>query len=129
MKKRILLIDDEDLIIISFHKLLTKSGYDVSVANTGMAALEMAEDEEFDLVISDIRMPWVNGIETVREIKQTLQARQKKIPGIIFITGYADKNLEEAAKEFSPVAYLHKPIDIQELLKMAQKALAVEMKK
>ena len=92
MKKRILLIDDEDLIIISFHKLLTKSGYDVSVANTGMAALEMAEDEEFDLVISDIRMPWVNGIETVREIKQTLQARQKKIPGIIFITGYADKN-------------------------------------
>ena len=121
MKKRILLIDDEDLIIISFHKLLTKSGYDVSVANTGMAALEMAEDEEFDLVISDIRMPWVNGIETVREIKQTLQVRQKKILGIIFITGYADKNLEEAAKEFSPAAYLHKPIDIQYLLKTVQK--------
>ena len=45
MKKRILLIDDEDLIVISFHKLLTKSGYEVSVANTGMAAVEVVENE------------------------------------------------------------------------------------
>ena len=124
MKKKILLIDDEDLIVISFHKLLTKSGYEVSVANTGMAALEIADDEEFDLVISDIRMPWINGIETIKELKQTLKSKQKKIPAIIFITGYADKDLEEDAKKLSPVAYLHKPIDIQELLKNVQNALS-----
>ena len=123
MKKKILLIDDEDLIILSFHKLLTKSGYEVSVANTGMVALEIIDDEEFNLIISDIRMPWVNGIETIREIKQTLQSKQKKIPAIIFITGYADKDLEEAAKEFFPAAYMHKPIDISELLTTVQKVL------
>lgn len=123
MKKKILLIDDEDLIIISFHKLLTKSGYEVSTANTGMVALEIAEDEEFDLVISDIRMPWVNGIETIKELKQNCESKQKKTPAIIFITGFADKDLEKSAKDFSPVAYMHKPIDIKELLTTVKTAL------
>ena len=123
MKKKILLIDDENLIATSFHKLLTKSGYAVSMANTGMVALEITDNEDFDVIISDIRMPWVNGIETIREIQKTLKTKNKKIPGIIFITGYADIDLERAAKEFLPVAYMHKPIDIQELLRKVQEAL------
>ncbi len=123
MSKKILVIDDEDLIIISFHKLLTKSGYEVSVANTGLAALEMAENKKFDLIISDIRMPWVNGVETIKEFKHILEAKNKLLPAIIFITGYADQELEEAAKELSPIAYMSKPIDIQELLMTVKKAL------
>lgn len=123
MKKKILLIDDEDLIGKSFHKLLTKNGYEVSVADTGMVALEIIDNEDFDLIISDIRMPWVNGIETIRAINKTLRSKQKKMPAVIFITGYADKELEEAAKEFSPAAYMHKPIDIKEFLGEVQKAL------
>jgi CheY-like chemotaxis protein len=123
MAKKILLIDDEDLIIISFHKLLTKNGYDVAVASTGMEALETAGKEDFDLVISDIKMPWVNGIETIKELKQILESKNKPLPAIIFITGFADKELEEAAKEFSPAAYMRKPVDIKDLLTTVQKAL------
>lgn len=124
MSKQILIIDDEDLIIKSLSKLLTKSGYDVSTANTGMVALELIDNNDFNLIISDIRMPWVNGIDTIKEITNTLKADNRPLPAIIFITGFADKNLETAAKDFTPAAYLHKPIDIKDFLKVVQKSLS-----
>lgn len=124
MKKRILLIDDEDLVIRSLGKLLTKSGYEVSVVSTGMDAVVMVEDNNFDLIISDIKMPWINGVETVKELNTAIESKQQPLPPVIFITGYADKECEEKAKELNPIAYMHKPIDIQELLSAVQKALA-----
>lgn len=123
MKKKILLLDDEDLIIKSFEKLLSKKGYEVIVVDNGLAAVEIAENKEFDLIISDIRMPWLNGIETVQELIDTFRSKQLQPPPIIFITGYADQTCEEQAKALDPVAYLNKPVDIQEFLEVVQKAL------
>ena len=65
MAKKILVIDDEELIIRSLTKLMESKGYEVVVAKRGQDAIVIAEEEDFDVIVSDIRMPGVNGIEAV----------------------------------------------------------------
>ena len=116
MGKKILVIDDEELIIRSLAKLLEKNEFDVYIAKTGNDALIMVEEEVFDLVISDIRMPGLNGIEAVKGIYEVLRGKNSKEPPVIFITGYADKDCEEEAKALKPIDYLYKPFDINVLM-------------
>jgi CheY-like chemotaxis protein len=116
MTKNILLIDDEELIIRSLRKLLEKNRFVVFVAKTGLDALAIADAEKFDLIIADIRMPGMNGVETVQAIYKELQEKkQKKIP-VIFITGYADEEMKQGAHALDPIAYIYKPFDIPELV-------------
>ncbi|MFA6217610.1 MAG: response regulator [Candidatus Omnitrophota bacterium] len=123
MAKKILVIDDEELIIKSLSKLLEKNGYEVFVTKNSQDALIMIEEEDFDLVLADIRMPGMNGVETITQIyKNQLEAKKKKIP-VIFITGYADEEVEEKAKTLEPIAYIYKPFEIDKLLNTIKKAL------
>ncbi len=69
MAKNILVIDDEELITKSLLKLLSKEGYNVTVARSGTEALENIKKIDFDLIISDVRMPEMDGIETIKEIR------------------------------------------------------------
>lgn len=123
MPKKILIIDDEELIIRSLAKMLEKKGYDVLLAKTGNDALVMAESEEFDLIISDIRMPGLDGVEVVRQILEMF--RKKKVAKIptIFITGYADQKIEERAKKLNPFAYIYKPFEYMCFLEKVREAL------
>jgi len=115
MAKKILVIDDEDLIIRSLAKLIKKCGYDIAVSGSCEEALIKIVHFEIDLIISDIRMPEINGIETIRKIYEKLILNNcNKIP-VIFITGYADKEMEENAKILNPVGYIYKPFDIKEI--------------
>lgn len=123
MTKKILVIDDEELIIKSLSKLLEKSGYEVFIAKNGQDAIVMTEESEFDLIIADIRMPGVNGVDTVCSIYEELkQNNLKRIP-VIFITGYADKENEKRAKALNPIDYIYKPFDTQELLSKVKKTI------
>lgn len=115
-QKKILVIDDEELIIRSLTKLLEKNGYTVFVAKNGQDALAMVEEENFDLIIADIRMPGMNGVETIQSINESLEKQNIKKAPVIFITGYADEKIEKKAEEFTPVAYIYKPFDIQTLV-------------
>ncbi|PIQ89895.1 MAG: response regulator [Candidatus Omnitrophica bacterium CG11_big_fil_rev_8_21_14_0_20_42_13] len=115
-RKKILIIDDEELIIKSLSKLLEKIGYEVFIAKNGQDAIIMNEEEEFDLIIADIRVPGINGVEAVRRIYSANDKNSKgRIPAI-FITGYADENAENEAKKLNPAAYIAKPFDIPELV-------------
>lgn len=116
MPKNILVIDDEELIIRSLTKLLEKEGYTVLIAKNGSDALAMSEEEDFDLIIADIRMPGINGVDTVESIFKDLEQKQKNKTPVIFITGYADKDIEERAKTLNPIAYIYKPFDISTLV-------------
>src|SRR3989338_8188660 len=109
MSKKILVIDDEEMIIKSLTKLLERNNYKVMIVKKGMDALEVVEEETFDLIICDIRMPGINGVETIINIKKTLETKGEKLPSLIFITGYADKDCEEKAKTLNPAAYIYKP--------------------
>jgi CheY-like chemotaxis protein len=114
--KKILVIDDEELIVRSLAKLLEKSGYDVFVVKTGEDALVVVEEESFDLIISDIRMPGMTGVEAVEQISGYLSSNKQNCPPVIFITGYADKECEAKAKKLNPAAYILKPFDVQDLV-------------
>ena len=116
MAKRILIVDDEELIIKTLTRLLEKEKYEVLVVKSGQDALAMVEEENFDLIIADIRMPGINGVETVKGIHDILQAKKIEKTPVIFITGYADENIEREAKTLMPVDYIYKPFDISDLL-------------
>jgi CheY-like chemotaxis protein len=118
MAKKILVIDDEEIIIKSLSKLLEKNGYEVFVAKNGQDAIIMTEEEDFNLILADIRMPGINGVE----VAQNISKNQKKIP-TIFITGYADESIERKARLLSPVAYIYKPFDTAELLYTIKKVI------
>lgn len=123
MPKNILIIDDEELIVRSLVKVLEKEGYQVLVAKNGADALVMSQEEKFDLIIADIRMPGINGVDTVESIFTDLRQKQKQEIPVIFITGYADKDIETRAKVLNPVAYIYKPFDIGTLVGKVEEVL------
>ena len=116
MKKRILMVDDEELLTKTFTRLLEKNAYEVYSIKNGHDAATMVEEESFDLIICDIRMPGLNGVETIRRINEILEKKDQRPLPVVFITGYADQKLELEAKKLHPIAYLHKPFDSSELL-------------
>ena len=110
----ILLIDDDPLVLKSFQKLLLHEGYQVIAASSYDEALRSFASREFDLVLSDIRMPGKNGVETVEAIQiQLAEAGKKELP-IIFITGYAEYSQQLKANFLGEI--LLKPVDNQKLL-------------
>jgi CheY-like chemotaxis protein len=112
--KKILLIDDDDLVLRSIEKLLKNHDYAVSTAMEYSKALEVIAKENFDLIISDIRIPEKNGTEIVSDIQNSLKQSGKRELPIIFITGYAGEDLRLNASFLGETLY--KPIDINKLL-------------
>ena len=117
MPKNILIIDDEELVTKSLLKLLSSEGYNVIVVRNGRDALERVKDNGFDLIISDVRMPDLDGIETIKRIRGELtKLNRKHIPEVV-ITGYADKDKYESAMELKVADYIYKPFERDDFLK------------
>lgn len=129
MPKKILVIDDEELIIKSLSKLLEKKGYEVFIAKKGQDALIMVEEESFDLIIADIRMPGMNGVETIKQIFNYLEKKKLDRMRLIFITGYANEEVRQEALRLNPFDYIFKPFDNLVLLNKIEKALNNESDK
>ena len=123
MKPKILLIDDDALVLISVSNLLKKHGYDVVEASDGPSAVEVVKDQEFDLVICDIRMPSLDGLETVKQIRKTLDQLGRKRITEIFLTGYTEKNIEKEAEQMGVAKYIYKPFDMAEFLSIVDKVV------
>ena len=123
MAKRILVVDDEEIVIRSVTLLLEKAGYEVYVVKNGRDALAAIEGSSFDLIIADIRMPGINGVETVKQTYKVLDKRKQGRVPVIFITGYADKGIEGQVSKLKPTGYLYKPFDNKELLDKVKEAI------
>ena len=90
----ILIIDDDDQLRKSFHKLLTEEGYTVISAASGESALTLLKEELPDLVVLDLRLPGINGIETFRAIHQI----EPKLPVVIMTAFGTTETAIEATK-------------------------------
>ena len=123
MAKKILVIDDEELITKSLLKLLSAQGYDATVVPSGKDALEKIKKADFDLIISDVRMPIIDGIETIKQIRAYLAISKKKAIPEILITGYADMDTYKEAENLKVADYLYKPFDTQDFLKAVKKII------
>ncbi len=110
---RILLIDDEELSLQAIYGFLTHQlGHDVTRCDNGSEALKLYQDNPFPLVISDIRLPGINGIELSRYITGLPQSR---FTDIVLITGYGNMDSAIQAMRAGAYDYLLKPIDVEEL--------------
>ena len=128
--KFVLLVDDEPLVTKSLQKLLVQQGIaNVQIAESGDRALEMirelktGKNKTFDLIISDIRMPGIDGIETIKKAKDFISHSKGKESPVIFITGYEGDGAVERAKQIGYVDYLYKPLDINHFLTSVKKQL------
>jgi len=123
MVKAILVIDDDPLVLRTV-TLALKKYYHVEFAVNGEEAIEKAQKEQFDLILSDIRMPGMNGIETLRRIRQHSYGQQEReIPAII-MTGYTDVDARRQAEELGIEHFLYKPFELTEFLKLVKKCMA-----
>lgn len=116
MKKNILIIDDEGLVTKSLQKLLFREGYNAVVACSGQEAIEKFKAAPFDLIVSDVRMPQLNGIETIEKLRQLQREQGKDLIPEIFITGYADEDSYNKALNLKVADYIFKPFDTQQFL-------------
>lgn len=112
--QRILIIDDDDLVLKTLSIVVKRGGYDVVAVKGYDEAVKKINEERFDLVLSDIRMPGKNGVETIRAVQSMIkEAGYEELP-TIFITGYAEMSDELQANFLGEV--LHKPVDVDHLL-------------
>ncbi|MFA5119346.1 MAG: response regulator [Candidatus Omnitrophota bacterium] len=121
MAKHILIIDDEELVSKTLIKLLKKEGYTTEIARSGEEALGKIKKADFDLIISDVRMPGMDGVETIKQIRAYLEGVGKKSVPEVMITGYAEADKYEKAAELEVADYLYKPFDIDEFLSIVKK--------
>lgn len=111
--QQILLIDDDELILKVINRILTREGYDVKTATNGKDAMELIEQQKFDLLITDIMMPYSNGFEVISKFKQHPNA--EGVP-IIVISSVGTENAVREGLNIGADDYLRKPIMPDELL-------------
>ena len=113
MAKTILIVEDNELNMKLFNDLLQAHGYDTVQTKDGKDAVELARSHRPDLIVMDIQMPEISGLEIARALKA--DARLRHIP-IIAVTSYALDGEEGRAEEAGCDAYFSKPVSPRALL-------------
>ena len=113
MKKTVLIVEDNELNMKLFHDLLEAHGYATIETRSGVEAVELARKHHPDLILMDIQLPEVSGLEVIQWIKD--DEKLKRIP-VIAITAYAMKGDEEKIRQGGCEAYLSKPIAVVKFL-------------
>ncbi|MFZ2445667.1 MAG: response regulator [Syntrophobacteraceae bacterium] len=114
---RILLVDDEVAFTKNLSLLLSKRGYEVRAVNDGESALRAAEEIEFDVVLLDLKMPGIGGIETLKRLK-----RRKPLVEVIILTGHGSVDSAIEGVGHGAFDYAMKPFDLNELNERISKA-------
>ena len=114
---RILVVDDDPLDLMILDSLLTAEGHELVFSEDGASALALYTRQEFDLVVTDLVMPRLNGLRLIKEI-----IRQNPNAAIIAISGMSPEQLPRA-RDYGAVQTLAKPIDRDELLATIEEAL------
>lgn len=118
-KGKILVVDDEDIVRTSCSRTLSPEGYDVRLARNGVEGLSMANEEQFDLVLTDLKMPDVDGIEVLRIIKEKWP---KTV--VIIVTGYQTVDSAVRAIKLGAYDYIEKPFTPDTLISAVAEALS-----
>ena len=113
MAKTVLVVEDNELNMKLFHDLLEASGYNIVETRNGLEAIDLARSRRPDLILMDIQLPEVSGLEVTKWIKEDDDLRS--IP-IIAVTAFAMKGDEERIRQGGCEAYLSKPISVAKFI-------------
>jgi two-component system response regulator PilR (NtrC family) len=119
MAESILIVDDEDIIRESLSFVLKKEGYEVQDAPNGKEALDLVKTDSFDIVLTDLEMPEMKGIELLENITQFSPETM-----VVIITAYGSVDTAIAALRKGAVDYILKPVEFDELLVKVRRLLA-----
>jgi len=117
--RKVLVVDDDPAVRKSIDRVLTDKGYAVITAQDGEEALRKLNEEKYDLVYTDIRMPGMDGLEVAEQVK----ARKPWTP-VVIITGYGTEAAEARAKAAGVSSFVHKPLSPEMIEDSARDALA-----
>jgi two-component system cell cycle response regulator DivK len=109
MPKKVLIVEDNELNMKLFHDLLEAKGYETVQTREGAKAMDLAREHSPDLILMDIQLPEISGIDLTREFKKDEALRS--IP-IIAVTAFAMKGDEERIREGGCEGYISKPITV-----------------
>ena len=113
MAKTVLVVEDNELNMKLFHDLLEASGYNIVQTRNGLEAIDLARQHRPDLILMDIQLPEVSGLEVTKWLKEDDDLRS--IP-VIAVTAFAMKGDEERIRQGGCEAYLSKPISVNMFL-------------
>jgi len=117
MKRRILIVDDEEIVVRSCLRILSGDKFEVDVANNGLEALIKVGEQDYDMLILDIMMPKMNGIEVLQRVKETHPDID-----VIMITGLNEIDTAVKAMKLGAFDYLPKPFDPEEFELVVERA-------
>ncbi|AMQ57388.1 response regulator [Algoriphagus sanaruensis] len=121
--KRILVGEDSSIIINLTKNVLAFEKYEMKAAKNGKQVLELLEKEHFDLILMDIGMPVMDGLECTRLIRNHADSAKSKLP-IIAISGNANNYTPEEFRKFGFDDFIQKPLDYDKLLATVKKHLS-----
>jgi len=119
MALRVLFVDDEEDLVSTVVERLELRGIDATGAVSGQEALTLIEQRPFDVVLLDVRMPGIGGLEVIRRIKQTHPDLE-----VILLSGHGAREEAEMARHLGAFDYLQKPVDLEDVIAILHRAAA-----
>ena len=120
MTGRILVIEDDETLRITLQNFLTRLGFQVGTAETGCMGLELAEQQPYDLVLVDLRLPDISGLEVISRMNSGSEDTVK-----VMMTAYPEVRTAVAALKAGAYDYINKPFDLEDLRSLVERALEV----
>src|SRR3954451_7504160 len=117
----LLVVDDDPSQRSLLHSFLASQGFEIIAVPSGADALTTLKNREVSMMVSDVRMPGMSGLETLRRARK----EHENLP-VLLVTGYADIREAVGAMRDGAVNYLSKPIDLDELLASVRKATGID---
>ena len=117
-RKRILVVDDEAIVRISCKRTLEPEGFDVDIASDGYEAIELIKNKAYDIIITDLKMPKMDGLEVLSWIKKNSPSSR-----VIVITGFSTPEIAEKSISAGADKYLEKPFTPETLISVVKDLL------
>ncbi len=117
----ILLVDDEDRFRLTLSKRLSERGQEVTAVSSGMEAIHQMKERDFDVVVLDVKMPGMDGLETLSELKKIRPDTE-----VILLTGHSSMDSSIEGIRLGAFHFILKPCDIDRLLELIHEAHAAK---
>jgi len=122
MTEKVLLVDDEEEFVETLAERMRNRGMDVETSTSGRDALDLIDEDSFDVVVLDLKMPGMDGLEALARIKK----RRPEIQ-VVLLTGHATVEKSVEAMKQGALEFLEKPIDLSKLAEVIHHAKAEKM--
>ncbi len=119
-QKKILAVDDDILVRESIKLLLGREGYSVTAVPDGKSAVILSTQQDFDLTLADMRMPDMNGLETLKAIRKARKDEGKELKPEIIMTAYEDGKAKKEAKAIGVKEFVMKPFELDHFLDLVK---------